>query len=69
MRFMAVGREWTTGRRVGEGIDPNEDIGDFARAQTVRQEAVLALSTSERLARMHTLCKQMSAIKAAASVR
>jgi hypothetical protein len=46
-----------------------EDIGDFGRSQEVRREAVLALSMSERLARMHSLCKQMSAIKGAASAR
>jgi hypothetical protein len=45
------------------------DIGDFRRARAVRREAALALSMSERLARMHALCKQMSAIKGAASVR
>lgn len=46
-----------------------EDIGDFARADEVRREATLALSMSERLARLHALCKQMSAIKGAASAR
>jgi hypothetical protein len=43
-----------------------EDIGDFERARAVRQEAALALSMSERLARLHALCKQMSAAKGAA---
>jgi hypothetical protein len=42
------------------------EIGDFERARTVRREAALALSMSERLARVHALCKQMSAVKNAA---
>jgi hypothetical protein len=46
-----------------------EDIGDFAHAGEIRREAALALSMSERLARVHALCKQMSAIKGAASAR
>jgi hypothetical protein len=45
------------------------NIGDFRRARGVRREAALALTMSERLARMHALCKQMSAIKGAASAR
>jgi hypothetical protein len=47
----------------------SEDIGDFRGAQAVRREAALALTMSERLARVHALCKQMSAVKGAASVR
>jgi hypothetical protein len=46
-----------------------EDIGDFGHARAIRREAALALSMSERLARLNTLCKQMSAVKGAASVR
>jgi hypothetical protein len=45
------------------------DIGDFGRSRAVRREAALALTMSERLARVHVLCKQMSAIKGAASAR
>lgn len=45
------------------------DIGDFGRARAVRREAALALTMSERLARVHALCKQMSAVKGAASAR
>jgi hypothetical protein len=45
----------------------HEDIGDFGRARAARREAALALTMSERLARVHVLCKQMSAIKGAAS--
>jgi hypothetical protein len=45
------------------------DIGDFRRARAVRREAALALTMSERLARVHTLCKQMSVVKGAASAR
>jgi hypothetical protein len=47
----------------------SEDIGDFRGAQAVRREAALALTMSERLARVHVLCKQMSAVKGAASAR
>lgn len=46
-----------------------EDIGDFGRSRAVRREAALALSMSQRLARLHTLCKQMSAVKGAAQTR
>jgi hypothetical protein len=46
-----------------------ENIGDFARARAVRHRAELELSMSERLARVHALCKQMSAVKGAASAR
>ena len=48
---------------------PGRDIGDFGRARAVRREAALALTMSERLARVHALCKQMSAVKGAASGR
>jgi hypothetical protein len=47
----------------------SEDIGDFRGARAVRREAALALTMSERLARVHALCKQMSAVKGAASAR
>jgi hypothetical protein len=42
-------------------------IGDMQRARTVRLEANRRASMSERLGRLHALCKQMSAIKGAAS--
>jgi hypothetical protein len=42
-------------------------IGDMQRARMVRLEANRLASMSERLARLHALCKQMSAIKGAAS--
>jgi hypothetical protein len=45
------------------------DIGDFGHARVARREAAQALTMSERLARVHALCKQMSAIKGAASAR
>ncbi len=41
------------------------EIGDF----WLRREATLALSMSERLARVHALCKQMSAVKGTAQAR
>jgi hypothetical protein len=46
---------------------PGEEIGDFELARAVRRTATLELTMSERLARLHALCKQMSAIKGAAS--
>lgn len=42
-------------------------IDDMQRARMVRVEADRRASMSERLARLHVLCKQMSAIKGAAS--
>jgi hypothetical protein len=45
------------------------DIGDLRRARMVRLEAERSLPMSERLARVHALCKQMSAIKGAARAR
>lgn len=45
------------------------DIGDHERARAARLEATRAESMSERLARVHALCKQMSAIKGAAKAR
>jgi hypothetical protein len=45
------------------------NIGDFERAATVRRQAAWELSMSERLARVHELCKQMNAVKGAAQPR
>jgi hypothetical protein len=45
------------------------DIGNLKRAKAVRLEADRALPMSERLARVHTLSKQMTAIKGAARAR
>jgi len=47
----------------------SRDIGDFSRAATIRRRLVWDLSMSERLARMHELCRQMSAVKDAARDR
>lgn len=44
----------------------NGDIGELARASAMRLEADRKAPMSARLARVHTLCKQMSAIKGAA---
>jgi hypothetical protein len=44
----------------------NGDISDLRRGRTIRLEADREAPMSERLARMHALCKQMSAIKGAA---
>jgi hypothetical protein len=45
------------------------EAGELDRARAVRREADLRATMSERLARMHVLCKQMSAIKGAARAR
>lgn len=45
------------------------DIGDFKRAREIRLQADRSAPMSERLARVHALCKQMSAIKGAARAR
>jgi hypothetical protein len=47
----------------------NGDIGDFDHAANVRRQAAWDLSMSERLARVHQLCKQMNAIKGTAQGR
>jgi hypothetical protein len=45
------------------------DIGDLKRARTARLAADRRASMSERLARLHALCLQLSAIKGAAASR
>ncbi len=45
------------------------DIGDLGRARAARLEDARKAPMSERLARVHALCKQMSAVKGAASAR
>jgi hypothetical protein len=45
------------------------EIGDLKRARKMRLEADRNAPMSERLARVHSLCKQMSAIKGAARNR
>jgi hypothetical protein len=45
------------------------DIGDLKRVRMARTKADREASMSERLARLHNLSKQMSAIKGAASGR
>jgi hypothetical protein len=47
----------------------NGNVGELARARTIRLEADRALPMKERLVRVHALCKQMSAIKGAAAAR
>jgi hypothetical protein len=47
----------------------SRDIGDLEEAAMLRRKAVWNLTMSERLARMHELCRQMSAVKGAARVR
>jgi len=42
------------------------DINEMARARAIRLEEGRRAPMSERLARVHALCKQMSAIKGAA---
>ena len=43
------------------------DIGELRRLREIRLEADRNAPMSERLARVHALCKQMSAIKGAAA--
>lgn len=45
------------------------EVGELKRARAARLEASRDTSMSERLARLHALCKQMSAIKGAAAAR
>jgi hypothetical protein len=45
------------------------DIGNQARARILQLEADRRAPMSERLARVHALCKQMGAIKGAAKAR
>lgn len=45
------------------------DIGDLDAAAEARRRAVWRLSMSERLARVHELCRQIDAVKGAARVR
>lgn len=45
------------------------DIGDMGRARQVRLQADRKAPMSERLARVHYISKQMSAIKGAATGR
>jgi len=46
-----------------------EDIGDLSCARVARLDADRRASMSERLARLHALCKQLGAIKGAAAGR
>jgi len=45
----------------------NDDIGDLKRARAARLAADRGASMSERLARLHQLCRQLGAIKGAAA--
>lgn len=45
------------------------DIGDLRGARAARLDADRRASMSERLARLHVLCKQLGAIKGAAAAR
>jgi hypothetical protein len=46
-----------------------QDIGDLKHAREARLAADRRVSMSERLARLHTLCRQLGAIKGAATGR
>lgn len=48
---------------------PSGSIDEMARARELRLAADRSAPMSERLARVHALCKQMSAIKGAAAGR
>jgi hypothetical protein len=45
------------------------DVEELRQARVLRLEADRRASMSERLARVHALCKQMSALKGAARPR
>jgi hypothetical protein len=45
------------------------DIGNLTLAAELRRQAAWELSMSERLAQVHQLSKQMSAVKGAAQAR
>jgi hypothetical protein len=45
------------------------DIGDLKRARDARLEADRRASMSDRLARLHALCRQLGAIKGVATNR
>jgi hypothetical protein len=45
------------------------DPKEMDRARAIRRQADLQATMSERLARVHVLCKQMSAIKGTARAR
>lgn len=55
----------------GREVNPRVDyaIGDLDAAATARRRKVLELPMSERLARAHSLNKQLSAIKGVARPR
>jgi hypothetical protein len=46
----------------------HKDIGNLDRAAAERRRAAWALPMNERLAKVHRLCKQASAIKGVARV-
>jgi hypothetical protein len=48
---------------------PANEIGDLRAARATRLKASRETPMSERLARLHELCKQMSAIKGSAAGR
>jgi hypothetical protein len=45
------------------------EIGDLKAAHAARLKASHSASMAQRLARLHQLCKQMSAIKSSAAAR
>lgn len=51
------------------GNQAEREIGDLTRARALRLETSRNSSMSERLARLHVLCKQLGAIKGAAAAR
>lgn len=61
---------WTVARLVPMAAKAlNGDISELARARAIKLEADRKAPMSERLARVHALGKQMSAIKGAAKAR
>jgi hypothetical protein len=51
------------------GTTPARETGDLKAAHAARLKASYARPMSERLARLHELCRQMSAIKGSAAAR
>lgn len=64
---MTRGRAGVRFSRMANVLSGN--IGELRRAREIRLEADRSVPMSERLARVHALCKQMSAIKGAAKAR
>lgn len=61
--------QMSDGKSIAQNQPNSRDIGDFAQAAAARRRAEWALPMNERLARVHILCKQMSAVQDTARSR